>query len=979
MNELTQKLWPAFQAEVSEQLEAIELALVKQGAREQVDVNALFRHFHTVKGGCAMMGFANMGAVAHASEDVLDPVRKGRRVFDDTLVDALLQALDALKQQMDHASRTRQDPPPRDDVVAKLRAEAASNAPAAVETPAGKPPLPKGRRGKAGEAVPPMPATADARDSRPFADVCRERLPGLIDRSLAPAATPAGESADILHLQDAAAAAGVAAVAQLLSKLAQEPADRAARLLLLGDLVERIAWFESTSGLDCGTAMTASRLRTSHRGAIAEAVAALSEAIAPLMSPGGASRAREIAEQALGQTAAVLGLAQVLALPRTARLMRAAAQVLREVARGAVSLSHELADLLLVAASLPAELHDGIEEDAPYDAMCSQVLERLQAVAASLTRGSDLEARCQRVAGRVGIRPDVLDTLLLPAVELLEGALDRDDTVFEVEADLESAPDSGEAFVAWLSRIGTIISNHTVFYRETTGGTHRQSTRLRFLASSRAPLSEIRQALGDMDPDHRLFDLQVCERKGEAAATPASAAVAATKPAVATGATTAAGSASTLRIDSATLDRFVNRVGEMVMLRNMMAHALGGEDDTVRFRRLRGLLGNRTASTPLTDAELSDLRTLFDELDARHERLAQTDLRVQGALGRMQEDVLALRVVPIGLVFNRFPRVVRDISQSQRKQVNIEISGEDVRIDKSLVDVLSEPLLHLVRNAIDHGIEDAPARQAAGKPATATLSLTARQQGNTLQVEVSDDGRGIDTARIGAKAVASGVASASDVAGMSEREIFNLIFLPGFSTADQVTEVSGRGVGMDVVRTRIVQVGGQVEVRSQPGRGATFILRLPLSAAIQSVILVASGERQLAIPDRNVTEVISLPSSSLQSVQGQACCLLRGANLPLYHLGQLLGDTTAPARTGELLEVIVLTDGTWQIGVIVDRVLGRPEVFVRDIHPDLARVPGVGGASILGDGRVVIIVDTDNLFELALRNAQSLRSLLRAS
>jgi chemotaxis protein histidine kinase CheA len=341
--------------------------------------------------------------------------------------------------------------------------------------------------------------------------------------------------------------------------------------------------------------------------------------------------------------------------------------------------------------------------------------------------------------------------------------------------------------------------------------------------------------------------------------------------------------------------------------------------------------------------------------------------------------VLALRVVPIALVFNRLPRLVRDLAHGLDRQVHLEISGEEVRIDKGMVDVLSEPMLHLVRNALDHGIESAADRIAAGKPAQARLRVVARQQGNTLLVEVSDDGRGLDHERIRASAISKGLLTAEAAAALTARELHNLIFLPGFSTAAQVTEVSGRGVGMDAVKTRVLKLGGQVEISTEAGQGTVFTLRLPLSAAIQNVILVESGGRQLAIPERNVTEILSLSASALQSVQGQACCLLRGVTLPLYHLARLLGQPAVAAAASTSLEVVVLTDGVHRIGLIVERVLGRPEVFIRDIHPDLVRLPGVGGASILGDGRVVIIVDCENLFELAVRQAQSLHSLLRVS
>ena len=191
------------------------------------------------------------------------------------------------------------------------------------------------------------------------------------------------------------------------------------------------------------------------------------------------------------------------------------------------------------------------------------------------------------------------------------------------------------------------------------------------------------------------------------------------------------------------------------------------------------------------------------------------------------------------------------------------------------------------------------------------------------------------------------------------------------------TEVSGRGVGMDVVKTRVTQVGGQVEVHSDSGRGTRFTLKLPLSAAIQNVVLVAAGEQRVAIPERNVNEVISLPTSRLQSVQGQACIRLRDQSLPVYRLDALLGHRPSVDHASETLEIAVLSDGVYRIGLIVDQVIGRPEIFVRDVHPGITSLAGVGGVSVLGDGSLVIIADCENLFDLALHNAQSLNSMVR--
>jgi two-component system, chemotaxis family, sensor kinase CheA len=438
--------------------------------------------------------------------------------------------------------------------------------------------------------------------------------------------------------------------------------------------------------------------------------------------------------------------------------------------------------------------------------------------------------------------------------------------------------------------------------------------------------------------------------------------------------------ASTLRVDSEVLDRFVGRVGEMVTLRNAMSHSLHDDDLIRRLRLLRGKFSGSTQALTLQVDELPAIRALLQELDSRIDGLMQADARFQGALSRLQEDVLALRVVPIATVFNRLPRVVRDVAQSCSKQVETELEGEDVRIDKSMVEALLEPLMHLVRNSVDHGIETPLQRQAAGKAERGRITIRANQHAGLLDIDIEDDGAGMDIAGIRAKAMSSGIRTGQQVQAMSRDELVALIFEPGFSTATQVTEVSGRGVGMDVVRNRIQHLGGTISVESEPGKGTCFRLRLPLSLAIQNVVLVQAGSQHLALPERYVGEVIALQGSMLQSVQGQAACLLRGVTLPLFRLSTLLGQTRS-AQTAEQdqLEALVISDGSHRIGLIVDAVLGRPEVFIREVHPDIARMPGISGVSILGSGQVVIILDCDAIIALAASNAQSLRSLLKAS
>lgn len=942
MNDLMDKLWPAFQAECSEQLEAIELALVGNGGATP-DFNDLFRHFHTLKGGCGMMGFGNMGAVAHACEDLLDPVRKGERTLDDPLIDALLAALDCLKEQLAFVEQHRSDPAPATRLLERLHDLQATPAAAGSDAP----------------RAPEMRAAADGFAA--LAPLLRDWLPELAEASLQPLPLPAALQAPLRHVSQVALASDAGAVAELIGKLMTAP-QAESRPHLLADLLERISWCERRYRLDAGTAATAVRLRPVLEDSFRHLAMQLATALKGLDQV--ADEAGMALANAESLLAALVQQAKLMCLEHTSAVLREALQGLREWRRGGLVAGPGLQELLHVAAGLPAELLEGLEEDIPYVGMCASLLERLQEVIATCARGEGLQQRQAALAARHHLAADLLGQLGGDALDRLEAALERKETLVEVEVDLESARDAGQAFVDCLRATGTLLGNRTVATDARSGAA---VTRLSFLAALPLAPADIELALQAVDPPPLHMRISFCQG-GEAA--PA---------AVAGGEARVSQQATMLRVESATVDAFVNRVGEMVTLRNMMAHALHRDDIARKAAQVQELLEDNTGRRALGRAEKEEIRELIAGLQGQLEQLAQADSRLQGTLSRLQEEVMALRVVPISLVFNRLPRVVRDLGQALDRQVRLEIRGDDVRIDKAMVDVLVEPLLHLVRNALDHGLESPAERRAAGKPEQASLLVGARQIGNTLLVEVRDDGRGLNLPRIKARALANGLLTAAEAVNLTERELQNLIFLPGFSTAEQVTEVSGRGVGMDAVKTRVLQLGGQVEVSSVAGQGATFTLRLPLSAAIQSVILVAAGGRQLAIPERNVAEVISLPASALQTVQGQACALLRGATLPLYHLAVLLGQRDAIPATGANLEVVVMTDGIYRIGLLVEKVLGRPEVFVRDIHPDLARLPGVGGASVLGDGRVVIILDCENLFDLALRQAQSLRTLLRAS
>lgn len=443
------------------------------------------------------------------------------------------------------------------------------------------------------------------------------------------------------------------------------------------------------------------------------------------------------------------------------------------------------------------------------------------------------------------------------------------------------------------------------------------------------------------------------------AAAPKAAAASAAAPAAARAPAPAAAAANVIRVPGEMLDQFMNQIGEMVLVRGQLAHVIADQ----RLREQAVTL-RRSSDSGLTDlAGVAQLQRLIDLIDEQNRRLQETDALIQGALSRLQDSVMGLRVVPVELVFKRFPRMVRDLAQAQGKQIRLELTGQEVKIDKAMVESLADPLLHMVRNSADHGVETIAERKLTGKPEEAVIRIQAEQQGSRILIRVSDDGKGIDPERVRRKAVERGLVKEEDSLLMSRDDILKFIFRAGFSTADVVTETSGRGVGMDVVRTNVMRLGGNIHLDSELGRGTIFTMQMPLSAAVQEVLLVNTAGQTLAVPGRYVAELVEISEADVQSVKGRTAIMLRGNFLPIVRLEELLGFKQT--SEGQHRFVVVLSDGQRTLGVSVDEFVGRQELFTKDIHPRLAALPGVGGASILGDGRVVLILDGAAIYRLA--------------
>jgi len=344
---------------------------------------------------------------------------------------------------------------------------------------------------------------------------------------------------------------------------------------------------------------------------------------------------------------------------------------------------------------------------------------------------------------------------------------------------------------------------------------------------------------------------------------------------------------------------------------------------------------------------------------AEKERIAELSTLINGIsqfTTELQEEVLKTRMVPVKYIFDRYPRMVRDLSHRLGKEIEFVMSGTEIEIDRMLLDQINEPLVHLLRNAVDHGIEPPDVRMEFGKPAGGTITLTARREKGSVWVEASDDGRGMDAAEIRQKAVEKGVIEAAAAATMTELESFMLICRPGFSLAKEITDVSGRGVGMDVVKNMVEAFNGKLDIKSRRGKGSTFIVQLPLSLAIIQALLVEVGAETYAIPLTNVGEIAKIARDYIKTIDNKQVLLLRDEVIPLVFLDAFFAVPKKGESTESQYAVIVEINDR-RIGLVVDNMLGKQEIVIKTLSGILRSVKNFSGATILGDGSVVLIID----------------------
>ncbi|HEX3954453.1 MAG TPA: chemotaxis protein CheW [Stellaceae bacterium] len=962
MDTLADTLWNEFAVETEEHLQAVEPILTQADPKltAAADVAQLFRSFHSIKGLARAMDVLGMEAVAHHAENLLGLVREGRAALSLELADLLLQSVDALKRMRDAVSEHRGDMAPDAELIARLAA-AFGNSGGGVETIA--------------ETAAPVAASDDSQLHEDpemlaiFVEMIKARGPELCSalageptqrETAADAAETLTHAAEVMNF-DALADSFSGLGSVLRSLAAAEGVDELTRqdlALRLADIRLQIEMVGEITGQDAGTLAFSDALAAQvgdDRRRLALSVAELNKQLQEHAADADLFAAEADAAAITRLARTLHGITTALSLTRTADLLLLIEDLYGRVASGEI----EAADRLIEAADeVFVHIVERAETATAEDLAEEEALEltnRLrEPLASSAARVLQREGQGRLVAG-LHIPSKLLGALSDDNLAELERGIAQDElAAYEILVHLEADTEIAERLIGWLTREARAITNRTVV-------TEGESW-FEFLALSALDPPALAAALMVLDPlrhcvkrVRRLTEVPsgelVLDQSGVAGvgADPA----AAPRPNAAT---------NLIRVRGETVDGFLDEIGEMRVMVGTLSHLIRGT----------GSRGAAAWTRGFADRLPRELRNEFmakiQETRERDRRLIESEELLSGLLSRLHQSALELRVVPVDVVFNRLPRMVRDLAQQEGKSIELLLEGRDVRIDKSMVEALADPLIHMVRNAIDHGIEIAAERRRAGKPERARLTVRASQRGSEIHIEVSDDGRGLDPDAIRSKAITRGLVPAAHAATLPNKDVFHFIFEAGLSTASTVTETSGRGVGMDIVLATVRRLNGDIAIRSERGQGTTFTLVLPVSAALQTALIVRVGDQSLAIPERHVVAVTEVEAHEIRLVGAHRSILHREAVLPLYGLGDLLGmQDGAPPAQRPLEPVIVTSNGRQMIGLEVDAIERRQELFLKDLDPRLARFPGIGGASVLGDGRVVLVLDGEELIQLAAR------------
>ena len=917
MSDLSTSLWAAFAAETGEHLTAIEPFLMGlANAPDSGEVAALFRAFHSLKGLAGAMGLRGMEELAHHSESLLGLVRDHGAQVDEAMLDALLEATDELRVMRGEAIAHHDDRSAPPDLLARLTAAIAT---ADEATP--------------GDTQQPRIAQADdvSLGADPemigiYCEMLQVELPRLPAILLATGADRADLIETLQQLSNGAGVLELDGLTEQLQRLEQAVAtpepplqsevkasirgillDLADRAELLGELFEA-----DTGAAALRAALSGEDSPLSADVASAEVVSA--SAVLALADLANAMAADQPAVQALARVAAPVVERTRPAGEAASRLFALLTDLVARLASGALDNAPALAQAI-TAVSASDQLADAAEAD------------RLTAMLQGAI-GAPAEATRLRGPLADGLDPEQRQTV--------EAAIANGQRAFAVTLFLEDTPVVASKLLGWLPGVGSMPTNRSVFV-----GT---DSWFEILLITPLTPEALCAGLLQQDPDQsclRLLRELRADGDVQIALSPNGTPPAPTaQPAV-------IAMDGELRVSGKVVDRLMDTISD---LRREIAVIGNQLEQSAVQNALVALAQTLPAASPILDLARASQRGLIEQVEGLRRRLQL-----------LHATAIEIRIVPIDTAFSRLPRIVRALAREQGKDVELVLEGREVRVDKAVVDRISEPLMHMVRNAIDHGIEHPAEREAGGKSRRARLTLSATQVGGQVHVVVADDGRGLDAQRILTRAVERKLLTEDEASSWSTEAIHRLVFAPGFSTAAVVSETSGRGVGMDVVLTEVQRLGGEIGIDSVAGRGARFTMRLPLTAATQVAVLVRAGGQCLAIPERSVSLAAEVTRESLGQVDGKASFTLRGEDVPVVSLGSLLWPSDSPSPATDLARLIVVTHNERSVALEVEQVLRRQDLLLLRVHPALASCPGVAGASVLGDGEVALLLDIEQL------------------
>ena len=895
-----------FIIEAKEHLESIEPNLLElEKAPENLSLlNEIFRPMHSLKGASGFLGLNKINVLAHRAENILDELRKGTMTVTSEIMDVILSATDALRTMIDNLEagigEGDVDTAP---IIATIDEIMAGGAPAAA---------PKAAPAKAAPAETPPPP-ADQKGTAPAPAAPASNLPVFESAadwmaSLAPLPGYALTSFGETHLKDF-----VDEARELLGQLnsgllkledvADDPGD------LVNDLFRYFHNLKGNSG--------------------------------------------------------------IVGYNELNKLTHEAETLLNNVRKGEMSISNDLVDLLLITVDALDALVNGVDiaggKVNPLDT--GGLVEKLENAASGmgiempfLLPGQEKTAPAGDVAtpaeAEKGGPEDVavFNETIGQQREAIAEALDK-------LAQDASQKDYIDALYRALSTVQNSCSymgfEEAKNYAGVTAGLVDQarntdmdfSLMVDLLRQEVAIVFElVDKAVEQMSPAADAPAAPEAAPADEAENPPAETAqpenipAPTAAPAAKSAAPAAAAPAkkdegaktsSTIRVDHEKLDHLMNLIGELIINRNRY---------TLLARQLEDS----------ANVDLSEVAQVLSETTYAMARISDD----------LQDTIMKVRMVPVSTVFSRFPRLVRDLSRKSGKDVELIMEGEETELDKSVVEVIGDPLVHLMRNSMDHGIEPEEVRLAAGKPAKGKVFLRAYHRGNSVAIEVEDDGKGIDPEVMRGVAVKKGMMSMEEAKALDDREAIELIFAPGFSGAEKVTDISGRGVGMDVVRTNIKNLKGSVSISTEVGKGTRFTLSLPLTLAIIDALMINLSGELYAIPLDAVSETVKLEASRLTDVKGRKAVTLRGEVLGIMDLAGLLG-LPSNMENQEMLPVVVIHDNDRRLGLVVDSLLERQEIVIKPLGEYLGDVPGISGATILGDGGVILILDPHEIYTMA--------------